>query len=708
MRRSSWLVSLLLVTVLLACDDRSVTDAPLEAVANVPVQVAGRCDGHMACKKSCDGGDVAACVVLGSAYADGDLHGPGRAEALLSGLCDHGQAQACWALGLQRKAASLYLGACELSDATACHRLGMIYWSGAGVKKDWHRASELIERAVISEQNACDKQRDARACAELSRWYFHGLGVPIDRARAAAAASRACDLRDGPSCFRGADALVGLSKPVGVPSIRDALPLLEKGCAYGHGRCCSVLARAHATGERKAHRSGSKAMKFARAACDFDDPSGCHRAAMLLIDAPPFARDRAELLARRDALLTQLCELGARSSCETLLADSDLTAAERTTAAAMAVGALEASCARDVLSACEAVAKAYASGSHGKADLIEAARFYKRSCELAEQTSPLRRAELCKMNLATAGAQFAARQKVEVARHPGQLVGFSAIDSSLFWAVDDAADDSGVTCADNGISGGSVTVYAANLLDGKVHTVVEGQCAPLAFSAHGQHLYWVSGGDTVVRCAHAACEPEAIATVEGLSNVIAADDSHVVTYAAGKLIAVPMDGERIELLEVAKPYSLAVDDTYAYYATRRVVYRTLLQADASPDRVAVAKRVVAMVAAGASVHLASEREVKVVDKATSSETSLMLVSGAIGIAVDRSHVYVARSRSSPSDAVGALFRKSLAVGAGDVESLLGLGHQPVGVSTHGSCVYWAWKAHSAVNACGVSKACAGP
>jgi hypothetical protein len=123
-------------------------------------------------RKACDGGEMAACALLGSCYWTGTCgvikDGPYGVE-LFQKACDGGDMGACGQLGVcyefggcglpknGTRAVSLYERACAGGEMDTCNNLGVCYHQGqCGLSRDDTRAAGLFRKACKGgESGAC-------------------------------------------------------------------------------------------------------------------------------------------------------------------------------------------------------------------------------------------------------------------------------------------------------------------------------------------------------------------------------------------------------------------------------------------------------------------------------------------------------------------------------------------------------------------------
>ena len=89
-----------------------------------------------------------------------------------------------------------YKQECENGRISSCLELGILYYTGEGVKKDIKKAQKLFTKAC--------KKRISRGCGYLGYVYLRGGdGVKIDKRKAMLAFSKGCDISEHDSyCFK--------------------------------------------------------------------------------------------------------------------------------------------------------------------------------------------------------------------------------------------------------------------------------------------------------------------------------------------------------------------------------------------------------------------------------------------------------------------------------------------------------------------------
>ena len=220
-------------------------------------------------EKSCNAGNAADCLELGTRIHDGIgvRRDPARAADLFRKACKAKNQDACaddaWALALGEGQAPKVRTAiprlermCKKGQARACGALGDLFMRGMGGPQDALRGEKLLE-------DACNK-RDARACSNLAAVAYRAgdaeraeqlaeeaddLGNPLgyaylgdlcartdDTVRAIVYFKHACEAGLAQGCTGHGFLLVesGIDEKKG----RE---LLQRGCDGGDLRACEVL-----------------------------------------------------------------------------------------------------------------------------------------------------------------------------------------------------------------------------------------------------------------------------------------------------------------------------------------------------------------------------------------------------------------------------------------------------------------------------------
>jgi len=76
----------------------------------------------------------------------------------------------------------------------AANNLGVTYYRGRGVKRDYRIASELYAET-------CDKG-NINGCYNLAKMYRKGKGIPRNKSRAKKLFAKACNMGSGDACSK--------------------------------------------------------------------------------------------------------------------------------------------------------------------------------------------------------------------------------------------------------------------------------------------------------------------------------------------------------------------------------------------------------------------------------------------------------------------------------------------------------------------------
>ena len=110
----------------------------------------------------------------------------GLGAAYYYGLQDYPNAKKYFEMGCNK-------GNGDYAQAESCYNLGLMYYNGNGVHKDYAKVAELWKKA-------CDMQ-EATACNNLGALYYDGKGVSQDIAKAVELFKKACDMQEANACF---------------------------------------------------------------------------------------------------------------------------------------------------------------------------------------------------------------------------------------------------------------------------------------------------------------------------------------------------------------------------------------------------------------------------------------------------------------------------------------------------------------------------
>ena len=155
-------------------------------------------------EQACNANDALGCANLGAWLWDDGPAFFARAAVAAEKGCRLKDAYACGTLGTMykdgigvekdpRKALSLMSEACEADSPWICTVLGVALIEGSVGKVDLKRAARLFTKA-------CNDDEYATACFQLSGANRRGLGVRRDRHKAQELLQRACDLGMAEAC----------------------------------------------------------------------------------------------------------------------------------------------------------------------------------------------------------------------------------------------------------------------------------------------------------------------------------------------------------------------------------------------------------------------------------------------------------------------------------------------------------------------------
>jgi len=99
-------------------------------------------------------------------------------------------------LSINVSANQKYKQDCKDEKMLSCVELGILYYTGDGVKKDIKKSKKLFEKAC--------KKRISRGCGYLGYVYLRGGdGVKVDKRKAMLAFSKGCDISEHDTyCFK--------------------------------------------------------------------------------------------------------------------------------------------------------------------------------------------------------------------------------------------------------------------------------------------------------------------------------------------------------------------------------------------------------------------------------------------------------------------------------------------------------------------------
>jgi TPR repeat protein len=247
-----------------------------------PVDSASLPQGNIDDQRACQEGDAAACTALAKAH--------GEAVDLLRLACDLGDTEGCYVLGLKlrddKEVAAAYEQACDGGYSQACTNLGWMYENGRGVNKDLTAAVRLYQRGC---DGATCSLPNNLGCVNLGRAFRDGNGVEANQVVATRLFRQVCSRTPVPGSSEDEANIARACSLAGTASlfgngvqrdIREALALLEKGCAAGDTFGCYNLGTIHDNGAGVT-ADKNRAITYYQRACDRGDTEACSRAATL-------------------------------------------------------------------------------------------------------------------------------------------------------------------------------------------------------------------------------------------------------------------------------------------------------------------------------------------------------------------------------------------------------------------------------------------
>lgn len=216
---------------------------------------------------------------------------------------------------------------CTAGNAESCAEMAHRYSLGKGV-------STSVEKAATFVRKACDLG-SLRGCGNAATFYASGSGgLSLDEKKAVVLAAKACDGGWYPSCYmlgewhtKGTHVEFDLAKattfmrgacdhglPLGCARLGDllrkddpsaALIAYQRGCKQSAVRACATLAVDYYAGSPMVgDKDFSKAVTYARPACDSGVPKGCAVLGMLMtLGTPEIPQD----MVGAARLFTQAC-----------------------------------------------------------------------------------------------------------------------------------------------------------------------------------------------------------------------------------------------------------------------------------------------------------------------------------------------------------------------------------------------------------------
>jgi TPR repeat protein len=179
--------------------------------------------------------------------------------------CRRGHAEACTELGRSEqrkgnlpKAAELFRQGCSEGDAAGCCNLGVAYWGGRGVTKDFDQAGSLLTQACETGLTPC--------CTNLGLMHKTQALDGLEGDEILALFDKGCEGGHMQACFE-----VGHMNDEGELVARDlprAMAAYEKACSTNVAAACANMGRLYRRGEAGIEYDVAKAQHYYQLACD--------------------------------------------------------------------------------------------------------------------------------------------------------------------------------------------------------------------------------------------------------------------------------------------------------------------------------------------------------------------------------------------------------------------------------------------------------
>jgi TPR repeat protein len=327
-------------------DEAPIPSAMLALTLAFAVSAAPSCrlGDAASCTRMCDGGEMHACVVLGSMYAEavGVDRDSKRATTLFLKACNKGDGDGCNAEGVRVRerlldghddagwdvVAKWFDKACSQGSAKGCNNI-------ADALVDGHVAGKSASDAVPLWRKGCELETEgsASSCLAYGQALARGTGTQRDDVLAGKWLARACRLGAHEACAMAEDLgehvvvtaesrarLLQAKCDAGDPKAcgRVGFELLEKNpaaakaplgaaCTADDARACSALGMVLLR-----DGAGSDAVARLSHACDLDDAHSCRVLADEVLVGHVVARDEARAI----TLYKKGCALGEQSACK--------------------------------------------------------------------------------------------------------------------------------------------------------------------------------------------------------------------------------------------------------------------------------------------------------------------------------------------------------------------------------------------------------
>ncbi len=170
----------------------------------------------------------------------------------------------------EEKYTEKYRKACDAGDAKKCYELGVIFYEGEKIEKNYKEAARFYSKACNG--------GDSRACSSLGEMYYWGSVIKKNYAKAFILFSKACDANYAKGCT-ALGYMWGHGNSVKKDKVK-AYKFTSKACAGGDAIGCYNLGNMYAEG-LGVKQDDVKAEEFYGKACAAGNADGCKRYSIL-------------------------------------------------------------------------------------------------------------------------------------------------------------------------------------------------------------------------------------------------------------------------------------------------------------------------------------------------------------------------------------------------------------------------------------------
>ena len=244
-------------------------------------------------KESCQNELYTSCFYLGKRYLKN--MNIVKAKYYFNRACTLGMKKSCELPSkmeqLMKETETRYTKGCEKGEISKCASMGLLYFRGQLLVKDWVKARKYMTKAcdkkdkmscdllkgltiVEKYQDECSKGNGS-SCTSIGALYFKGdmEGKPnVDEALKYF--TKACDKGSADGCLFIAKMYL---KGMGIrPNIQTAAQFFEKACDRGDANICMMLGSKYEEGNR-VKKDILKAKELYKKACNLGNKQGCKK-----------------------------------------------------------------------------------------------------------------------------------------------------------------------------------------------------------------------------------------------------------------------------------------------------------------------------------------------------------------------------------------------------------------------------------------------